>query len=248
MSHGEGVMGMRKLILIHGGGRLAVVAVVLGVTGCTAAPHPGAPSASGRFGVCRPGQLGAAFWGISQPGTGGTGMAVIGVWDKSPAACLLPGPVVISGLDAAARRVTTAVRLTVAPREIALTPDGRQPDKGGRTPDGQLSAWLVLEAAGNHPAGGSAWACHGRQVVPAVFRISLSAGGPLTVPNASATRGPAFTRDGGLLTCGGRLAGRSPVSITRTWPIASPAAPPSAVPAQSSGPNRPSQAPAAHLG
>ena len=235
--------------MIHGGGRLAVVAVALGVAGCTAAPHPhGAPSASGGFGACRPGQLGAAFWGISQPGTGGTGMAVIGVWDKSPAACLLPGPALIAGLDAAGRRVTTAVRLPVAPREFALTPDGRQPDEGGRTPAGQLSAWLVLQAAGTHPGGDSAWACQGHQVAPAVFRITLPAGGPLTVPNASATRGPALTRVGGLLTCRGRLAGQSPISITRTWPVASPAAPPSAVPAKSSGPGRPAQAPTAHLG
>jgi len=249
VSHGRGCAGQAEAQHNPWRGRLTVVAVVLGVAGCTAAPHHhGALPASGRLGACMPGQLGAGFWGVSQPGTGGTGVAIIGVWDKSPVACWLHGPVVIAGLDAAGRRVTTAVRLTVAPRQFALTPAGRQPGKRGRTPTGQLSAWLVLEAAGTHHPGNSAWACPGHQVVPAVFTITLSSGGLMSVANASATRGPALSRDGGLLTCHGRLAGQSPISITRNWPVASPAAPPSAVPAQSSGPSRPAQAPAVHLG
>ncbi len=233
-------MGRRKRSVSRAAGTLTAVAMVLGVAGCAAAPHHHGPlSQSGRLDACRPDQLGAAFRGVSQPGTGGTGLAIIGVWDKSPVACWLHGPVVIAGLDAAGRRVTTAVRLTVAPRQLALTPDGRQPDKRGRTPAGQLSAWLLLEAAGTHHSGNPAWSCHGHQVDPAAFTIILSSGRAITVPNASATRGPALTRDGGLLTCHGRLAGQSPISITRNWPVAAPAAPPSVVPAQSSGPSRP---------
>lgn len=126
-------------------------------------------------------------------------------------ACRLPGPVVVAGLDAAGRRVTTAVRLTIAPRQFALTPDGRPPGPRGRTPAGQLSAWLLLEAAGIHHRGSLAGACHGHQAGPAAFTVTLSFGGSITVPNASAAHGPALTRDGGLLTCQGRLAGQSPI-------------------------------------
>ena len=156
-------------------------------------------------------------------------------------ACRLPGPVVVAGLDAAGRRVTAAVRLTIAPRQFALTRDGRQPDQRGRTPAGQLSAWLVLEAAGIHHRGNLAGSCHGHQVDPAAFTVTLLSGGPVTITNASAARGPAVTGDGGLLTCQGRLAGQSPISITRSWPVAVPAAAPSVVPALSSGPSRAGQ-------
>ena len=201
------------------------------VAGCAGAPHRhDTLSPPGGLGVCRLGQLGAAFGGVSQPGTGGTALGIIGVWNKSPVACRLPGPVVVAALDAAGRRITTAVRLTIAPRQFTLTRDGRQPDQRGRTPAGQLLAWLVLEAAGIHHRGTFAGSCHGHQVDPAAFTVTLSSGGPVTVPNASAARGLALTRDGGLLTCQGRLAGQSPISITRSWPVAVPAAPPSVAP------------------
>ncbi len=87
-------------------------------------------------------------------------------------ACRLHGPVVVAGLDAARRRVTTAVRLTIAPGQPALTRGGMQPGRHGRTPAGELSASLLLEAAGTHHPGNSAWSCHGHQVDPAAFTIT----------------------------------------------------------------------------
>jgi hypothetical protein len=80
-------------------------------------------------------------------------------------------------------------------------------------PAGQVSASLLLIAAGTHP-GNSATSCSGHQVDPAAFRVTLASGGSVTTPNASRDRGPALTHEGGLLTCRGRLGGQSPVTVS----------------------------------
>jgi len=239
-------MGRRNRSGSHSAGTLIALAVVLAVAGCAAAPHRhGTPSPPGGLGACRLGQLGAAFGGVSQPGTGGTALGIIGVWNKSPVACRLPGPVVVAGLGAAGRRVTTAVRLTIAPRQFALTPDGRHPDQRGRTQLGSCRrgwCWRPLESTTAATSPGPVTAT--RSTRP-LSRSPCHPAGRSPCPTPAPPAGPAGTRDGGLLTCQGRLAGQSPISITRSWPVAVPAALPSVAPAQSSGPSRAAQAPAA---
>jgi len=197
------------------GALAAITAVALEVAGCTAAPgghHGPAPHASAS--ACTSAQLGSALEGSRQPGTGGTALASVWIWNKSASACVLPGPLTVAGLDTAGRRVTTIVRLTIAPGSPALSPDGTGPSKPGRMPAGGISASLLLIAAGTHP-GNSAPSCTGHQIDPAAFRIALASGGSITAANASAARGPALTRDGGLMTCRGNLAGQSPILIAR---------------------------------
>lgn len=75
-----------------------------------------------------------------------------------------------------------------------------------------MSASLLLIAAGTHPAGAPLRSGH--HVDPAAFRVTLASGGSVSTRNASSTRGPALTGDGGLLTCRGRLFGQSPVTVS----------------------------------
>jgi len=103
----------------------AMTVMTVGVIGCSgagpvgkhvaarprAAPGP-TPAARAN---CRAGQLGGALEGSSQPGTGGTAVAIVYIWDKSAAACTLVGSITVSGLDQDGRQVTTVVRFVTAP-------------------------------------------------------------------------------------------------------------------------------------
>src|SRR5579862_8350687 len=88
---------------------IAIAAVTFGAAGCTTAtPATARPSPHGRtsppgvlMSACTPNQLDAALQGSSEPGTGGTGLAVVYLWDTSAAACNLAGPVTITGLNRA---------------------------------------------------------------------------------------------------------------------------------------------------
>jgi hypothetical protein len=106
---------------------------------------------------------------------------------------MLPGKLTVTGVTRAGRPVTGAVRVTVAPGP-ALSPGGTGPGRNGRMPAGQVSASLLLIAAGTHPAG--APSCSGHHVDPAAFRVTLASGGSVSTRNASSARGPALTGDG----------------------------------------------------
>lgn len=199
---------------------IAVAALAAGPAGCgTATSGAAHPSPAGRTGppavvtaACTAGQLGAALEGSSQPGTGGTALALLYLWDKSATACRIGGPVTIAGLSRAGRPVTTSVRFQLPARRAPLSPDGTGPDTLGRMPAREVVASLLLIAAGAHPDD-PAVACAGHRVDPAALRITLATGGSITMRNAAASPGPELTRDGGLTTCRGSLAGQSPMLI-----------------------------------
>jgi hypothetical protein len=138
-------------------------------------------------------------------------LGIITIWDASPAACTLSGTLTVTGVSLTGRPVTSAVRLTVAPGP-ALSPGGTGPGRNGRMPAGQVSASLLLIAAGTHPGG--APSCSGHQVDPAAFRVTLASGGSVSTRNTSSARGPALTGDGGLPTCRGRLFGQPQVTVS----------------------------------
>jgi hypothetical protein len=200
----------------------AMTALALGTVGCTAAapagghrgPSPHGSATAAAVAGCTAGQLGATFKGSSEPGTAGNALAIVYIWNRSATACTLPGPVTVAGLDQADRQVTMPVRFTIEPRSPRLSPDGTGPGKRGRMPGGEVSASLLLIAAGTHPNDPSL-ACPGQQIDPAAFRIVLASGASITTPNASASHGPALTRDGGLMICRGSLGGQSPILIAR---------------------------------
>jgi hypothetical protein len=131
--------------------------VTLGTAGCNSAPdgaghttsstQTSARIAAASHAACTANQLGAAFRGSTQPGTGGTGLAFVTVWDKSSAACTLAGPIVIAGLDGHGHRETASARFVVAPGSPPLRPaDGA--GQGGRMPAGDWSASFLLTASG----------------------------------------------------------------------------------------------------
>jgi hypothetical protein len=138
-------------------------------------------------------------------------LGIITIWDASPAACTLSGKLTVTGVSRTARPVTGVVRFTVAPGP-ALSPGGTGPGSNGRMPAGQVSASLLLIAAGTHPGG--APSCSGQHVDPAAFRVTLASGGSVSTRNASSARGPALTGDGGLLTCRGRLFAQQGVTVS----------------------------------
>jgi hypothetical protein len=162
-----------------------------------------------NLGACKAAQLGAALEGSSEPGTSGTALGTLYVWDESRSTCALTGPVTVTGLDHAARAVTTSFRFTVAPGSPALSPHGTAPGKHGRMHTQEVSAAMVL-------IGNPTLACPAHPIDPAAWRITLASGGSVTAPNASAASGPALTSRGGLTTCGNRLGGQSPILIARS--------------------------------
>jgi hypothetical protein len=185
------------------------------LTGCTTSNPSGAADGHGgstpaRAARCAAADLGAAFTGASQPGTGGTALGFVFLWDKSPAACRLGGPVTVTGLSRSGKPVTTSARFSVPNRSPLLSADGTGPDRHGRFPAVQASATLLLVATGAHPSGGLP--CPGHQVQPAKWRVRIGAG-TLTAPNESPASGPALTAVGGLVTCRGKLGGQSPLSV-----------------------------------
>jgi hypothetical protein len=194
----------------------ALAALLLGCAPSHTAAKPPShdESASAPAARCAAADLDAAFLGVSQPGTGGTALGLVLLWDKSAAACRLGGPVTVTGLDGSGKRVTMSVGfgLPARPALPLLSANGAGPDSSGRFPAGEASASLLLMAAGAHPAPGAP--CTGHQVNPAVWRIGIGEGS-LTAPNASKASGPALTVDGGLVTCRGRLGGQSPLSVSR---------------------------------
>ena len=195
-----------------------LAALVALLAGCAASHSVAKPpgrdeSASAPAPRCTAADLGAAFLGTSQPGTGGTALGLVLLWDNSAGSCRLGGPVTVAGVDRAGKRVTMSVgfSLPARPPVPLLSANGSGPDSNGRFPAGEASASLLLTAAGAHPASGAP--CTGHQVRPAAWRITVGKGS-LTAPNSSNASGPALTASGGLVTCRGRLGGQSPLSVS----------------------------------
>lgn len=202
----------------------AVAVAALLVAGCSAqvvaggrSPAGGAagtPSAGGAAGAfpgraagaapeCRADDLGVKFVG-GQPGAGND-FATIVAWDAAPGACMLAGPVTLAGLGSGGGADTNAVRLAVTGTG-ELTAHGTAPGAGQVLARGESAAWLLISAEyRDDPVTGGT--CTAHQVEPAAFRLTLPAGGTLTVANAGpyqpGVRG--LAANGGLLTCRGEL-------------------------------------------
>jgi hypothetical protein len=173
------------------------------VAGCSAqaaagSPVPGGDAASaGRSASASPGRraeivpecradsLDVKFGG-GQP-SAGNDFATIVVWDKASRACRLAGPVTLVGLGFGGSPDTNVVRLTVTGAG-ELTPHGMAPGPNQVLPRTGSAAWLLISAEyRDDPVTGGL--CTAHQVEPAAFRLTLPAGGTVTVAN------------GGLLTC-----------------------------------------------
>jgi hypothetical protein len=188
----------------------AIALATLLVAGCSAQAVTGGRTAEGSVastGRAAPGcpadDLGVKFIG-GQPGAGND-FATIVAWDTASTACQLSGPVTLVGLGPGGSADTNAVRLTVTGAG-ELTAHGTAPDAGQVLPRGTSAAWLLISAEyRDDPATGGM--CTAHQVEPAAFRLTLPAGGTITVSNADAHQ-PAvhgLAANGGLLTCRGEL-------------------------------------------
>ena len=188
----------------------AVALATLLVAGCSAQAVAGGRTAGGGAAStgraapeCRADDLGAKFIG-GQPGAGND-FATIVAWDTASSACRLSGPVTLVGLGSGGRADTNAVRLTVTGAG-ELTAHGTAPSAGQVLPGGASAAWLLISAEyRDDPVTGAM--CTAHHVEPAAFRLTLPAGGTVTVANAD-THQPAvhgLAANGGLLTCRGEL-------------------------------------------
>jgi hypothetical protein len=139
-----------------------------------------------------------------QPGAGND-FATIAAWDTGSSACRLAGPVTLAGLGSGGSADTNTVRLTVTGAG-ELTAHGTAPGAGQVLPGAESAAWLLISAEyRDDPATGGM--CTAHQVEPAAFRLTMPAGGTVTVANAD-THQPAvrgLAANGGLLTCRGEL-------------------------------------------
>jgi hypothetical protein len=154
---------------------------------------------------CNSADLGSAFRG-GLPGAGND-FATLVFWDKSANACRFTGPVTVVGLNAAGRPVTNPVRLTVAGNG-ELTPRGTAPGADGTLRAGESAASILISAEYRDDPTSSNGLCTAHQLEPASFRVTLPAGGSLTLVNATPatkTKGSDPTANGGLATCRGEL-------------------------------------------
>jgi hypothetical protein len=157
------------------------------------------------LGACTAAQLGTNLEGSSEPGTSGTALGTLYVWDQSRRTCTLTSPVTVTGLDHVGHAVTRSVLFTIMAGSPPLSPDGAGPGKHGLMP-AQVAAALLL-------IGNPTLSCPAHPIDPAAWRITLPSGGSVTAPNASAATGSSLTSHGGLTTCGNRLGGQSPILI-----------------------------------
>jgi hypothetical protein len=162
-----------------------------------------AGSAAGAVPECRADGLGVKFIG-GEPGAGND-FATIVAWDTASGICRLAGPVTLVGLGPGGSADTNAVRLTVTGAG-ELTAHGTAPGAGQVLPGGESAAWMLVSAEyRDDPVTGGM--CTAHQVEPAAFRLTLPAGGTVTVANAG-TYQPgvrSLPANGGLLTCRGEL-------------------------------------------
>ena len=161
--------------------------------GRTAAPSP----------ECRADDLGVKASG-DQPGAGND-FAEIVAWDKAPVACRLAGTLTLAGLGPGGSVDTNAVQLTVTGTG-ELTAHGTTPGPGQVLLAGESAAWLLISAEyRDDPVTGAI--CTAHHVEPAAFRLTLPAGGTVTVADGGTSRSAAggLTANGGLLTCRGEL-------------------------------------------
>ena len=166
--------------------------------------------------VCRVSQLALSFLG---GGAGaGNDFATLVVRDRSDRACMLAGPIRVTGLNAAGRNVTDTIGFPVAgaavlsPHAGPITRTKRLGRLAGMAP-GELAAALHLIAEyRDGPAKVDRGLCNPLWAVPATWRVVFPGGSSLAVANADRYN-PGLVPSGGFVTCRGRAAGTGPADF-----------------------------------
>jgi hypothetical protein len=138
--------------------------------------------------------------------------------DTSARPCTLPGPVLVTGLRPAGRPDTRTILAAV--QGVAVLTPGAGPVRW--RPPGVLSGIWPGELTGiiplmseyrDGPASVARGLCEPLWVVPAMWRVTLPAGGALTVANADSADPARLVRSGGFVTCRGHLGSTGPATV-----------------------------------
>ncbi|HEX5190015.1 MAG TPA: PASTA domain-containing protein [Streptosporangiaceae bacterium] len=167
--------------------------------------------------ACVAGQLELSYLGGGAGAGNDFGTLLIG--DRSSRPCTLTGPLHVSGLDLAGRKVTATVGYPVT--GVAVLSPGigtvARSSPGGTGTGmhpGDLTGVSTLRAEyRDGPAGVDRGLCAPLWVVPASWRVTLAGGTSLVVANINRhDRG--LVPSGGLVTCRGRLDGAGSATVT----------------------------------
>ena len=163
--------------------------------------------------ACTAAQVRLAYL-TGQP-VGGHDFGIIAVWDQSPAACSLAGPVTLTGLGQAGRPATKNLKYEVSAPGL-LSARGTRPGEGMQISTGEGAAPLIVAASYSDDSSAGHRAC-ARPLEPAAWRLTIPSGGTLTVanadPQATSKAAHGLPADHGLLTCGGLLDAPAPVVV-----------------------------------
>jgi hypothetical protein len=165
---------------------------------------------------CAAGQLALSYAGGGAGAGNDFGTLLIG--DRSSRPCTLSGPLHVSGLDLAGRKVTATVGLRVTGVAVLSPGVGTTRTSQGGTVTGlrpgDLTGVITLRAEyRDGPARVDHGLCVPLWVVPASWRVTLADGTSLVVANVDRhDRG--LVPSGGFVTCRGRLEGAGSVTVT----------------------------------
>jgi len=160
--------------------------------------------------MCTPGQLAVDYRGLGY--VTGQNVESLAIRDTSASSCTLDGPILLVGLDAAGRDVTSQRTYAVAP-QLVLTAHASELGYGAAPPSG-VSIGLLPISAQLRDAGGIC----ANLIVPATWAVVL-AGAVEYVPNGDGKvpADPDAMSQGALGACGGRLSEPIPPDMVRAY-------------------------------
>jgi hypothetical protein len=166
---------------------------------------------------CTAGQLALSYLG-GEPATGND-FGTLLVRDRSGHSCALPGPLRVTGLNAAGFPVTTSATFPLDGTTVlspGARPVARQSGNGklsGMVP-GELLGVIGLQAEyRDGPATVDNGLCTPLWVTPAIWRVALPDGQAMRTANADPSNSFKLVPSGGLVTCRGRLGGNVPATV-----------------------------------
>jgi hypothetical protein len=201
---------------------LGATFIALLVAGCSGAGSGGSArivhsTAVHESAPCTTRQLALSYLG-GQPATGND-FGTLLVRDRSRRACALPGPLRVTGLDAAGLPVTDTVRFPLDGNTVLSADAGpitRRPGSGRL--DGisreELVGMVGLQAEyRDGPATVGNGLCMPLWVIPAIWRVMLPDGHAITTPNADPANSFKLAPSGGLVTCRGKLGASASATV-----------------------------------